>query len=65
MNYKHVAPKTAYELWFLGNVTSHLEKIIPASWTANAVTVVGNLTLPIAGMICIYYGGTKYHSEKD
>jgi hypothetical protein len=64
--YKHHAPKTSYEIWFLDNVTTHVEKLIPSNWTANAVTVVGNLACPIAGMICIYNAGVQYHTdEKD
>ena len=38
----------------------------PSNWTANALTVIGNLTMPVAGMIFIYLGGTGFQQdEKD
>ena len=63
MQYKHVAPKTTWELWWLANITSHVEKALPNYWTANTVTVLGNLALPIAGMITLYHAGPKYHVD--
>lgn len=55
MNYQHYAPKTKYELWMLNNVTCHIEKnLIPQSWTANSVTVLGNMAMYIIGVYAIY-----------
>lgn len=63
LQYKHVAPKTTWELWWLANITSHVEKALPNYWTANTITVLGNLALPIAGMITLYQAGPKYHAD--
>ena len=65
MNYKHYAPKTKYELWMLNNVTCHIEQnIIPQNWTANSVTVMGNLILYIIGPFVIYTQGVSYTREE-
>ena len=65
INYKHIAPKTAYELWWLENFTSHIEKLFPSNWTPNALTLIGNLALPLVGMLSIYITGTKYHKDDE
>jgi hypothetical protein len=56
-SYQHYAPKTSYELFMLNSVTTHVEKRLPANWTANTVTIIGNLAMPIAGFVAISYGG--------
>jgi hypothetical protein len=55
--YQHYAPKTTYELFMLNSVTTHVEKRLPANWTANTVTILGNLAMPLAGLVAMTYGG--------
>jgi hypothetical protein len=62
--YKHYAPKTTYELFMLDNVTTHVEKAMPSNWTANTVTIIGNLGMVLAGSVAIYVGGLKYHDTE-
>lgn len=55
MEYKHYAPKTKYELWMLNNVTCIIEKnLIPQNWTANSVTIVGNMMMYLIGIMTLY-----------
>lgn len=61
MNYKHKAPKTLYENWFLDNVAGPMEKQIWRDLNPNAITWIGNVALVIASCLCIYEGGLKYH----
>ena len=62
--YKHYAPKTTYELFMLNNVTTHIEKRLPSSWTANTVTIIGNIALPLTGALSIYMGGLTYANSE-
>ena len=34
----------------LDNVTTHVEKAMPSNWTANTVTIIGNLGMVLAGL---------------
>jgi phosphatidylglycerophosphate synthase len=49
----------------LDNVTTHVEKRLPASWTANTVTIIGNIGMVLAGSVAIAVGGLKYHDTTD
>ena len=58
--YKHYAPKTAYELWLIEK-TGYIERAIPCIFTANFITIVGNLSMYSYSVLEIYYGGYSYH----
>jgi len=58
--YKHHAPKTPYENFMLDKVTIHVEKALPKSWTANTITIIGNLMLYVAAIVCLTQGGLSY-----
>ena len=63
--YKHFAPKTTFENWMLDNVTCHIEgKILPQHWTANTVTIVGNIPMIVTGITAIIQGGVSYSSDE-
>jgi hypothetical protein len=63
--YKHFAPKTTFEKWMLANVTCHIEeKIIPQWFTANAITIMGNIPMIVAGVLAIRSGGVSYHMDE-
>ena len=47
----------------LANVTCHVESRLPQKWTANTLTVIGNMLLPIIAGLIIYVGGLKYHND--
>ena len=59
-NYKHYAPKTPYENFMLEKVTCHIEKKLPKSWTANTLTIIGNIALYGAAVVAMVYGGLSY-----
>ena len=64
-SYKHFAPKTTFEKWMIDNVTCHIEeKIIPQHWTANSITILGNIPMVITGIVAISYGGVSYHTDE-
>ena len=42
-------------------MTAFIEKAIPAYYTANFVTVVGNIPMFICSSMALYYGGLNYH----
>ena len=49
----------------LKNVTCHIEEnIIPKSFSANAITILGNIPMIFAGIIAIYSGGVSYHLDE-
>jgi phosphatidylglycerophosphate synthase len=38
--------------------------VLPQWWSANTVTVVGNIPVFFALLVCIYYGGVRFHNEE-
>ena len=58
--YKHFAPKTTYEL-FMIKKSSVIEMAIPACYTANFITIVGNIPMFICSSMALYYGGLNNH----
>ena len=51
-----------YEKFMTDNVTPIIEQnILPQWWSANTVTVIGNIPLFIAGGTALYYGGPRFH----
>jgi len=38
----------------LENFTTYIEQKLPINWNANAVTLVGNIALYIAGIVAIF-----------
>jgi len=65
IKYKHIAPKPPFEIWYLENISCHLESRLPSHWTANTITFIGNLALPTAGLIALYVGGVRYHTTPE
>jgi phosphatidylglycerophosphate synthase len=54
-----------YEIWMLENVTCWVEqKLLPQWWSPNAITVIGNLPLLIAGVMAVCVGGTRFHDDE-
>ena len=52
-------------MFMLDNVTTLIEKhILPQSWSANCVTFIGNMLMPISGVLALYYGGFRFHEEE-
>lgn len=48
----------------LDNVTCHIEgKIIPQTWTANTLTIIGNIPMILLGLLVIYEGGVSYDDK--
>ena len=39
--YKHIAPKTTYEKFYVEKLLVPLEKLYPKSWSANTITLIG------------------------
>jgi hypothetical protein len=39
------------------------EKILPQYWTANYITVIGNIAMYIAGFVFLYTQGVSFSSD--
>jgi hypothetical protein len=52
-------------MFMLDNVTTHVERRLPANWTANTVTIIGNLGMVTAGLVAICFGGLSYDKAEE
>jgi beta-glucanase (GH16 family) len=51
--YKHSGDKTTYETFLVEYGLYHVERALPASWSANTVTIVGQVPLIIWAFLVI------------
>ena len=52
-------------MWMLKNVTSKVEQnVIPQNWTANYVTVIGNIGMYMAGFTFVYTQGVSFEPDE-
>ena len=47
----------------LKNVTYYIEERIPAHWSPNVITWIGNAGPFASALLCFYYGGLKLHGD--